>query len=280
MKYIDSHAFVWSNDYAKYPAISNDYILSSEKIEFSPPELLLRNGRPSGIEKYILIQAPQYFTDNTYIVEQVFRFPELFKAVVCVDTKSSNSKLIQEIDYYLKLGINAFRLIVNTDLENQYFQKNNLDLMFNEAEKKECIISIFADPNDLDQFKSFFQTYPKVPVVIENIGNIFNQKNNFQKSLDLLCEISSKKNVYLKISGFNSIANPKFTVESLLLSIESLSKAFSADRLMWGSDYPFQIVNETYEDSISIIKDECTFLSATQRNQILSETARDLFFNS
>ena len=47
---------------------------------------------------------------------------------------------------------------------------------------------------------------------------------------------------------------------------------------MWGSDYPFQVLHETYEDSLSIIKNDCTFLSAEQKQQILSITARDLFF--
>ena len=66
MKYIDSHAFVWSNDNLLYPITKDFTDLPGGKIEFSPPELLLRNGRPSSVEKFVLIQAPQYHSDNTY----------------------------------------------------------------------------------------------------------------------------------------------------------------------------------------------------------------------
>ena len=276
MQYIDSHAFVWSNDNLSYPITKDFTDLPAGKIEFSPPELLLRNGRPSSVDKFVLIQAPQYHSDNTYIIEQVTRFPEIFKAVVYVDPGSP--KIQEEMTNFSRLGINAFRIITSTNLKPQFYKDYGYDLMFSEAEKNNHIISVLAYPDGFIQLKNISEVYPNLPVVIENIGNIFEEKNNFQKSLYDLCELSSAGNIFLKLSGFHRYSNNKLGLDELILTIEKLYSAFSPNRLMWGSDYPFQVLHETYEDSLSIIKNDCTFLSTEQKQQILSITARDLFF--
>lgn len=276
MKYIDSHAFVWSNDNFSYPITKDFTDLPAGKIEFSPPELLLRNGRPSSVEKFVLIQAPQYHSDNTYIIEQVIRFPEIFKAVVYVDP--SSPKIQEEMTNFSELGVNAFRIITSSNLNPRYYQDNGYDVMFSIAQQNNLIISISTYPDSLIELKNISKIYPEVPIVIENMGNIFKEKNNFEKCLDDLCQLSSYRNFYLKLSGFNGVSNEKPSLDLLLLSIEKLSSVFSANRLMWGSNYPFQVLDETYEDSISILKNDCTFLSEVQKQQILSDTAMNLFF--
>jgi hypothetical protein len=49
---------------------------------------------------------------------------------------------------------------------------------------------------------------------------------------------------------------------------------------MWESDCPFQVVNHTYKDSISLITDRIDFLSADQRADILGLTAERLLFKT
>lgn len=49
--------------------------------------------------------------------------------------------------------------------------------------------------------------------------------------------------------------------------------------MMWGSDCPYQIQHETYEDSIALIRDRLSFLSKEDREWILRQTAQTSFFN-
>ena len=46
---------------------------------------------------------------------------------------------------------------------------------------------------------------------------------------------------------------------------------------MWGSDSPYQVVKETMEDSISVVRDKLG-LSESDRDQVLRGTAERLFF--
>lgn len=47
---------------------------------------------------------------------------------------------------------------------------------------------------------------------------------------------------------------------------------------MWGSDCPFQVGRETYEDAISLVRDRLDFISNEDKKRILADTAEELFF--
>jgi predicted TIM-barrel fold metal-dependent hydrolase len=61
--------------------------------------------------------------------------------------------------------------------------------------------------------------------------------------------------------------------------IRRLLDAFGPQRLMWATDCPYQVQGgQTYEDSISLIRDRLDFLSDGDREWILRKTAERLFF--
>ena len=271
MNYIDSHAYVWSND---NPLNSNNNLeLPPKKIEFSPPELLLRNARPSSVEKFVLIQAPKYLYDNSYIIEQIKRFPKIFKAILLIDP--NNQKITNEISLFSKLGINAFRIIITKDSKVEKYNK-----LLKIAERNNYIISYSNQTKDLSFLRKISLKYPNLRIVLENIGNIYNSQNINEKSasikLNELCELSSNKNIYVQLSGLNMIEFNNYKINI----IKKLINSYTDKRLLWGSNYPFQILEKTYAESISIIKLICSFLSENQKNQILSKTSSKLFFNN
>ena len=49
---------------------------------------------------------------------------------------------------------------------------------------------------------------------------------------------------------------------------------------MWASDCPFQTVGESYEDSISLVRDRLDFVTAGDKEWMLRRTAEDFFFKS
>ena len=268
MNYIDSHAYVWSNDKPLTLNSNNKLELPPKKIEFSPPELLLRNARPSSVEKFVLIQAPKYLYDNSYIIEQIQRFPEIFKAILLIDP--SNNNISNQINTLSELGINAFR-IINTQINELEKYNKLLEI----AQNNNHIISYSNQTENFLFLKNVSVKYPNLRIVIENIGNIYNDKKTFDVKLNQLCELSSNNNIYVQLSGFHAI---KFNNDKINI-IKKLIDSYTDKRLLWGSNYPFQILEKTYHDSISIIKLISSFLSEKQKDQILSNTANKLFFD-
>ena len=65
----------------------------------------------------------------------------------------------------------------------------------------------------------------------------------------------------------------------LIPLIKRVYEAFGPTRLMWGSDCPFQVAHETYEDALSLIRDRLDFISSEDKKWMLRGTAEELFFN-
>jgi predicted TIM-barrel fold metal-dependent hydrolase len=62
--------------------------------------------------------------------------------------------------------------------------------------------------------------------------------------------------------------------------IQRLLDAFGAERLMWASDGPFQVVApHRYAPSIELIRNRCDFLSAGDRAWLLTKTAERVFYS-
>jgi predicted TIM-barrel fold metal-dependent hydrolase len=55
-------------------------------------------------------------------------------------------------------------------------------------------------------------------------------------------------------------------------------ETFGPSRLMCGSDYPFHLRAESYEDGIALIRDHLTFLTDSDKDWILRRTAEELFY--
>ena len=61
--------------------------------------------------------------------------------------------------------------------------------------------------------------------------------------------------------------------------IRRLRDAFGPERLMWGSDSPFQVAApHAYSDSIELLRTRLDFLSAADLQSMLRKTAERLFF--
>jgi predicted TIM-barrel fold metal-dependent hydrolase len=82
----------------------------------------------------------------------------------------------------------------------------------------------------------------------------------------------------VKVSAFYALGKRNPPHLDLGPLIKRVYEAFGPDRLMWGSDCPFQTDKETYEDSISLIRDRLDFITPEGKKWILRRTAEKFFF--
>ena len=62
--------------------------------------------------------------------------------------------------------------------------------------------------------------------------------------------------------------------------IEKLVAEFSAPRLMWASDCPYQVQEEhTYEASVGLIRSRLPFLNPEDKSWLMRKTAEKVFFS-
>jgi predicted TIM-barrel fold metal-dependent hydrolase len=62
--------------------------------------------------------------------------------------------------------------------------------------------------------------------------------------------------------------------------IRRVLDAYGPQRLMWATDCPYQVQGQhTYQASLDLILKDAAFLSASDRQWLLRDTAKEVFFN-
>ena len=80
-------------------------------------------------------------------------------------------------------------------------------------------------------------------------------------------------NVFVKISHTWSLSKQPYPWLDAQEHVKRLYDAFGPQRLMWATDWPIiENSNATYEQALTVVRDEMKFLNADDRQWMLSKT--------
>ncbi len=273
--WIDSHVHLWTPDTKRYPfAIGTDAAAVAPK-DFSP-EVLLRHARPSGVGRAVLVQTILYGTDNSYMLDAIERFPTVFRMAAMVDRHSE--RLADEMSNLRERGVTGFRIIAPPDGADGWLDDAGYNEMFKIAAKTRQAMCPLTQPEGLPEIDRMCGLYPDTDVVIDHMARIGEQGSVDDGKVRMLCGLARHPNVYVKASRFHSLGARKPPHDDLLPLIRRVLDAFGPERVMWGSDSPFQVLRGTYEDSIAVVRERLG-LSDEDRRQVLAGTASKVFFD-
>jgi predicted TIM-barrel fold metal-dependent hydrolase len=176
-----------------------------------------------------------------------------------------------------KLGIRGFRLypeeVSLSVLDREGFRK-----MFRCGAEERLAMCLLMNPDSLPVVDRHCQKFPDTPVVVDHLARIGMGGFIGDADVDALCGLAKHPQVTVKLSGFYALGQAKPPHLDLAPLIKRVYEAFGPKRLMWGSDCPFQVAHDTYEDSLSLIRDRLDFIPNEDKNWILARTAEELFF--
>ena len=283
MEWIDAHVHVWTPDSERYPRGESYPIperidavnLRIEPDDFSP-EVLLGHARPSGVSRVVLIQMSFYNTDNRYMLDSIKAYPDVFRGVAFVDHESG--RVADEMADLLQQGVTGFRIIPEPGTADRWLQSRGYDAMWRAAGENGQAICPLLNPDALAEVDRMCGRFPGTTVVVDHLGRIGADGIIREGDVDALCSLASHQNVYVKVSAFYALGRKAPPHDDLVPIIRRVYDAYGPERLMWASDCPFQVLNESYEDSIALVRARLDFLSTDDRNWMLGGTAEKVFF--
>jgi predicted TIM-barrel fold metal-dependent hydrolase len=274
-RYIDTHVHVWTSDLHRY-GLGKGFKPEDMKPVAYLPDDILHDARPSDVGRVVLVQMNFYGFDNSYMLDAIKQRPAIFKGVAVIDRKSESPEL--EMCRLAGLGVRGFRLypeeVTSSKLSEAVFKK-----MFRCAAEKHLVMSLLMNPESLEAVDRQCQRFPDTSLVIEHIARIGVGGSIREHDVKVLCALAKYPQVRVKLSGFYALGQAKPPHLDLAPLIKRVYEAFGSKRLMWGSDCPFQVGHETYEDAISLIRDRLDFISDEDKEWILGGTAEKLFFS-
>jgi predicted TIM-barrel fold metal-dependent hydrolase len=274
--HIDAHVHVWPKVTAEYP-LDPKYTPADVVPESFTPEQIIKISDPEFVRRILLIQMSFFGFDNSYMLDCIQKRPKQFRGVAIIDHDAADvaDKMVE----LKERGVRGFRLYANAQNVATWDANAGIDTMFKTAAKTRQAICLLSDPEVLPAIDAMATKYPNTRIVIDHFSRIGMRGSVDPKDLDNLCNLARHRRVFVKTSAFYALGEKKAPYKDLLPMIRKLRDAFTANRLMWGSDAPYQVQGiHSYPASVALISTQAEFLSELEIKAILGRTADELFF--
>ena len=274
--YIDAHVHVWTPDVEAYP-LAAGFRRDQMKPRSFTPEELFSHARPAGVARIVLIQMSYYGFDNRYMLDMMKKHPGTFSGVAVIDDSVARPQ--DEMRRLKELGVRGFRIYPRDRPVDQWLNSPGMAAMWRYGAMANLAMCHLVNPDSLSVIDRMCGKFPETPVVIDHFARIGADGKIRDRDVTALCRLARHKHVQVKISAFYALGKKRPPYLDLVPMIRRLLDAYGPGRLMWASDCPFQVAHDTYEDSISLIRDRLDFLSAGDRESLLKKTAEKMFFS-
>ena len=275
MKYIDAHSHIWTPDTEKYRLTAGYFRANMDPPSFTVEELQT-NMKQIDVIRVVLIQMSFYGFDNSYMLDAIRDNPGMFSGVAVIDQDALRPDLTM---IELKnQGVRGFRIYPKNKPPKNWLDGEAMRTMFDTGTKERLQMCCLINPDALPALDRMCRDFPETPVVIDHICRIGVSGKVMESDVKALCDMAAHKNVTVKISAFYALGRKTPPYHDLAPLIKRVYEAYGAERLMWASDAPFQVVGgHTHKASIDLIHG-LKFLSADDKEHVLTKTSERVFF--
>lgn len=272
MGFIDAHIHVWNQDRRRYPAPG---VGATEPVPASfEAEDVWRHASPSGVDRVVLIQFSIYRTDNSLMLDTIAAAPEAFRGVAIIDPAAP--ELGTTVAGLRERGVRGFRVGTGGDRDGWAETPAMTDLLA-ACRDQGLALCPLIEPGALPSLARACERFPETTVVLDHFCRIGADGTIRDEEVAALGDLARFPKVHVKVSAFYAFGAKRPPHTELLPMIGALIAAYGSERLMWASDAPYQIVNESYEDGLSLVRDLLE-VSDEQREDLLWRTAERVLF--
>ncbi|MGP0064651.1 MAG: amidohydrolase family protein [Isosphaeraceae bacterium] len=277
--YIDAHSHIWTPDVAHYPLAKGFTVADMQPKSFTAEELLAIC-RPAGVGRVNLIQMSYYEFDNRYMLDMIKLYPDRFVGTAIVDPLGPDpGGVMRELS---KRGVHAFRIQPRYGKQppSRWLQPDGYGSMFATATQTGQALSCLIDADGFPEVERMCRRFPDSKVIIDHLGRVGAGPDGAIREADVeaLCRLAQHRKITVKVGAFYALGKKTPPYRDLAPLIRRVVGAFGANRCMWESDCPFQIVKDLYVDSVALIRDHLDFLSKDDRDWMLFRTAEQTLF--
>ena len=269
MRIIDPHVHVWVHD----PAFPWAKETKEPPREDATPEMLLSLMAAHGVEKTVLVQVIHYRWDNRYTAHVLHRYPDKFMAVCRVNPEDPAAP--DHLSYWTEeQGFRGVRLSPATDASGDWFTGPLMEPLFRRATQLGVPMLILTRPDRLPDLAHLLERLPDLDVVIDHMADFALGR---PEELQALLALARYPRVYVKISHTWGISQQSYPWHDTFDAVRRVYQTFGAQRLMWATDWPVCLRRARYGETLSVVRDEMTFINSEDREWVLGKTALRLW---
>ena len=279
-KVIDSHLHVWaSSDEAatKFPYVQDppDNLKDS-----ASTAALLEQMKQHGVDGALIVQPINHKFDHSYVTQAIQKHPDRFKGMLLHDPSLSIKNAVANLEELASKGFVGVRF-------NPYLWPK-LDEKKWSPMSEGAGLAVYKRCADLripvgvmcfqglrlhfDDIEQLIQASPDTILILDHFGfTAINDTAAFEQLLSL----SKYPNVYVKISALFRLNDESPYAKVRTERFLPLLNAFGANRLMYGSDFPFVLEQPEAYSMVDLVSSWIE--DKKDRDDIMGGTAEQVF---
>ncbi|XP_022955638.1 uncharacterized protein LOC111457581 [Cucurbita moschata] len=282
-KVIDSHLHVWASPQeaaAQYP-----YFPGQEPTLTGHLHFLLQSMEEAGVDGALIVQPINHKFDHSYVTSVINKYPNKFVGC-CLANPAEDGSGIQLLEHLVtKDGYSAVRFNPYLWPSGQKMTNEVGKALFSTAGKLGIPVGFMCMKGlslHVEEIKELCTEFPSTNVLLDHLG-FCKPPENEEDSLAIsqLLELASFPQIYVKFSALFRVSRRPFPYQDLSHLLSQIVSSFGANRIMWGSDFPFVVLECGYKgaiDAVSVLANEIS-LSSTELEWIKGKTVAHLFQN-
>ncbi|XP_042057279.1 4-sulfomuconolactone hydrolase-like [Salvia splendens] len=282
-KIIDSHLHVWASPQQaaeKYP-----YFPGQEPTLPGHVEFLLECMGQAGVDGALIVQPINHKFDHSYVTSVLKKYPSKFFGCCLANPAEDGTGVKQLEELISEDGYRAVRF-------NPYLWPSG-QLMTNEVGK-----AMFAKAGELgapvgfmcmkgldlhlSEIEELCTKFPSTVVLLDHLGFCKPPKNYEEEQVfSKLLNLSRFPQVYVKLSALFRVSRCPYPYEDLSDIVTKVVSSYGANRIMWGSDFPYVVPECGYKEAKAVWQLlQRAQLSSSETEWIMVRTANQILFNN
>jgi len=275
---IDSHHHVWDLSVREQGWMVGE-ALNPIKKNFSINDLR-QAITGCGIDKTVVVQTVTNYDETPELLE-LADTDDLVAGVVGF-LKIDAEDAISHLDSYQSLR--GFKYLVGIrdiahDYEDvKYLSKPQVIKNVQELGKRGLVYDLLTKTPHMRAAIDLVKACPNTKFVLDHISKPYIAKADMQPWADQITELASFENVVVKVSGLFTEADWKnWKKEDFWPYLEHITKSFTPNRMMFGSDWPVCLLAATYKQSIDLVEEFTSKFSESEKNAFWAGTANKAY---
>ena len=275
---IDSHHHVWDLSVREQGWMVGE-ALNPIKKNFSINDLR-QAITGCGIDKTVVVQTVTNYDETPELLE-LADTDDLVAGVVGF-LKIDAEDAISHLDSYQSLRgfeyLVGIRDIAHDYEDVKYLSKPQVVKNVQELGKRGLVYDLLTKTPHMRAAIDLVKACPNTKFVLDHISKPYIAKADMQPWADQITELASFENVVVKVSGLFTEADWKnWKKEDFWPYLDHITKSFTPNRMMFGSDWPVCLLAATYKQSIDLVEEFTSKFSESEKNAFWAGTANKAY---
>ncbi|XP_065862539.1 uncharacterized protein [Euphorbia lathyris] len=281
IKIIDSHLHVWASPQQaadKYP-----YFPGQEPTLPGDLDFLLQNMEEAGVDGALIVQPINHKFDHSLVTSVLKKYPTKFVGCCLANPAEDGSGLKQLQQLVLKDGYRAVRFNPYLWPSDEKMTNSVGKALFSKAGELGVPVGFMCFKGldlHIAEIQELCSEFPSTVVLLDHFGFCKPPTNDEEShTFSELLKLSRFPQVYIKFSALFRVSRMAYPYRDLSPIFSQVVSSFGANRVMWGSDFPFVVLECGYsgaKEAVSWIASEVP-LSSSDLEWIMGKTATELF---